>query len=418
MFSLFKKSERKAKTNAILALDIGTEFAKALVIQVVDGKAHILGTGRCRQKLGDMYNGAIMDIASVVENSKRAIKDAERMAGMAATQVILGIAGELVKGDTSTVTYTRKNPEEKIDLAELKNIVQKVQWKCFEEVRSRLAEETGYNEIDIKLVNAAVVGMNIDGYKVSNPLGFQGKEVEISIYNAFAPLVHYGALQTIAAELDMDLLAITVEPYAVARSLTFEDGGDYSAIFIDIGGGTTDIAVVKNGAVLGTKMFTIGGRVFTKRLSQILNVSHREAEEVKIAYSNDMLDKNSYKIVREAMKMDADTWVSGIELSLNEFYNVDVLPSRIYICGGGSHLPEIKEILETQGWYKNLPFSSQPKVRFLEPQNITTLVDKTGKLNDPSDITPMALGNIALELAGEEQMLYSLLKKVVKLMQV
>lgn len=418
MFSLFKKSDDKVKSNAILALDIGTEFAKALIIQVVDGKAHILGTGRHRQKLGDMYNGAIMDIASVVENSKRAIKQAERMAGIAATQVILGIAGELVKGDTSTVTYTRKDPEEKIDLAELKNIVQKVQWKCFEEVRSRLADETGYNEIDIKLVNAAVVGMNIDGYKVSNPLGFQGKEVEISIYNSFAPLVHYGALQTIAAELDMDLLAITVEPYAVARSLTFEDGGDYSAIFIDIGGGTTDIAVVKNGAVLGTKMFTIGGRVFTKRLSQILNVSHREAEEVKIAYSNDLLDKNSYKIVREAMKLDADTWVSGVELSLNEFNNIDVLPNRVYICGGGSHLPEIKEILETQGWYKNLPFSSQPKVRFLEPQNITTLVDKTGKLNDPSDITPMALGNIALELSGDEQMLYSLLKKVVKLMQV
>lgn len=417
MFKIFKKPEYK-KVNAVLALDIGTEFAKALIIQIEDGKAYVTGIGKHRQKLGDMYNGAIMDIASVVENSKKAIKQAEKMAGIVATQVILGIAGELVKGDTSTITYTRKTPEDKIDLSELKNIVQKVQWKCFEEVRARLAEETGYNEIDIKLVNAAVVGMNIDGYKVSNPLGFQGKEVEISIYNSFAPLVHYGALQTIAAELDMDLLAITVEPYAVARSLTFEDGGDYSAIFIDIGGGTTDIAVVKNGAVLGTKMFTIGGRVFTKRLAQILNVSHREAEEIKIAYSNDQLDKNSYKIVREAMKHDADTWISGVELSLNEFYNIDVLPSRIYLCGGGSHLPEIKEILETQSWYKNLPFSSQPKVRFLQPKDITTLEDRTQKLDDPSDITPMALGNIALELAGEEQVLLTLLKKVVKLMQV
>lgn len=417
MFKFFRKP-KNPKSIVLLALDIGTEFAKALIIEISEGKAYVIGAGKQRQKLGDMYNGAIMDIASVVENSKLAIKRAEKMAGVIATQVILGIAGELVKGDTSTVSFTRKNPEEKIDLSELKNIVQKVQWKCFEEVRGRLADETGYNEIDIKLVNAAVVGMNIDGYKVSNPLGFQGKEVEISIYNSFAPLVHYGALQTIAAELDMDLLAITVEPYAVARSLTFEDGGDYSAIFIDIGGGTTDIAVVKNGAVLGTKMFTIGGRVFTKRLSQILNVSHKEAEEIKIAYSNDELDRNSYKIVREAMKMDADTWVSGIELSLNEFNNVDVLPSRIYLCGGGSHLPEIKEILETRGWYKNLPFSSQPKVRFLQPKDITTLEDKTNKLVDPSDITPMALGNIALELAGEEQVLLNLLKKVVKLMQV
>ena len=418
MLKLFK-SPKLPKGSYILALDIGTEFAKALIIDVKSSqKGIVIGVGRCQQKLGDMHNGAVMDIASVIDNCKIAIAEAEKMAGVAASQLVLGIAGELVKGDTTTLSYSREHPETKIDLSELKNIVHKLQWKCFDEVRSRISQETGYNEIDIKLVNAAVVGMNIDGYKISNPLGFQGKEVEISIFNSFAPLVHYGALQTIATELDLDLLAITVEPYAVARSLTFEDGGDFTAIFIDIGGGTTDIAVVKNGGVVGTKMFTIGGRVFTKRLAQILNLSFKEAEKIKLAYSNDELDKNSYKIVREAMKMDADVWVSGVELSLNDFLDVEILPNKIFLCGGGSQLPEIKEILETQEWYTNLNFVGTPKVRFLFPKDISSLEDSTGKLKDLSDITPMALANISLELASEDNVLKSVLKKVVKLMQV
>jgi len=417
MFEFFKK-KTESKGNYVLALDIGTEFVKTVIVDVQGNKGVIRGVGNCQQKLGDMYQGAIMDIASVIENSKVAIRRAEKMAGVIPDQLILGIAGELVQGDTQTLMYTRKKPEDKIDLAELKNIVQKAQWKAYEQARGRIAEETGFSEIEIKLVNAAVVDVNIDGYKVSNPLGFQGKEVEVSIFNAFAPLVHFGSLQTIAAELDMDLLAITVEPYAVARSLSFEDGGDFSAIFIDIGGGTTDVAVVENGGVLGTKMFNLGGRVFTKRLAQTLNVSFQDAEQIKLAYSDDKLEKQSYKVVREAMKSDAEVWVSGIELSLNEFTNLDYLPSHILLCGGGSNLPEVKEVLESAAWSKKLPFSAQPKVRLMNPKDLRSLEDATGLLNKTSDITPMALANIAIDLAGEEQVLRKLLKKVVRLMQV
>jgi cell division protein FtsA len=165
------------------------------------------------------------------------------------------------------------------------------------------------------LVNAAIVDVRIDGYKVANPLGFQGKEVTISIFNAFAPLVHFGSLQTIAAELDLDLLAITAGPYALARCLSSEDGGNFSAIFIDIGGGTTDIAVVNNGSVEGTKMFTLGGRTFTKRLAQALSVNFDDAEKIKIAYSNEKLEKQSNRIVREAMKSDCEVWLSGVALN-------------------------------------------------------------------------------------------------------
>ncbi|MCC7197788.1 rod shape-determining protein [Candidatus Peregrinibacteria bacterium] len=414
--ALFKRAIR-APGNTYLALDIGTEFVKALVCAPEGNKAKVLGVGKKRQRLGEMQSGAVTDIAAVINNCQDAIRDAEKMAGTQPEQLIMGIAGELVKGATTTINYVRREPDTKIDLTELKNIVHKVQWKAFDEVRSELAYETGYNEIDVKLVNAAITDVRIDGYKVTNPLGFQGKDVTISIFNAFAPLVHYGALQTIAAELNMDLLAITSEPYAVARCMGYEDGGNFSAVFIDIGGGTSDIAVVRSGSVEGTRMFTLGGRTFTKRLAQALNISFEEAEEVKLAYSNEKLEKQSHRIVREAMKSDCEVWLSGVALTLSEFENVDVLPGKILLCGGGAHLPEIKEVLDSREWTQQLPFPNKPQVSFMNPRMITNIIDETKQLKDLQDITPMALANIALEYLTEEQILSKLLKKVVRLMQ-
>lgn len=416
--AIFKKTQKIAGGKLFIALDIGTEVVKALVCSAEGDRGRVLGVGRQKQRLGDMASGAVTDIGSVINNCNEAIRKAEKMAGVSTDQLVMGIAGELVKGSTTTISYTRREPDTKIDLAELKNIVHKVQWKAFDEVRSEMAFETGYNEIDIKLVNAAIVDVRIDGYKVSNPLGFQGKEVTISIFNAFAPLVHYGSLQTIAAELDMDLLAITAGPYALARCLSHEDGGNLSAVFIDMGGGTTDVAVVSNGSVEGTKMFTLGGRSFTKRLAQALSIGYEDAEKVKLAYSDEKLEKQSQRIVREAMKSDCEVWISGVALTLAEMEKIDILPSRIYICGGGSLLPEIKEVLDSREWTQTLPFPKKPAISFLEPKMITNMIDETRQLKDPIDVPSVALANIGLEYVGEEQILAKLLKKVVRLMQI
>ncbi|MBD3360857.1 hypothetical protein GF366_03585 [Candidatus Peregrinibacteria bacterium] len=413
----FRRIKKRTSDAHFLALDIGTDFVKALVCESAGKKGRILGVGQKRQKLGDMQSGVVTDIASVISNCHSAIREAENISGVSTQKMILGISGELVKGATNTTSYIRQDANSKIDLAELKNIVHKVQWKAFDSVRSQLAHETGYSEIDVKLVNAAIVDVRIDGYKVTNPIGFQGKEVTLSIFNAFAPLVHYGALQTIAAEIDKELISIAAEPYALTRCLGHEDGGQYGAIFIDVGGGTTDVAVVRDGSVEGTKMFTLGGRTFTKRLSQTLNISFKEAEEIKLAYSNDNLERQSNKIVREAMKIDSDVWLSGVALTLEEFEGIDVLPSKILLSGGGSHLPEIKEALESREWIKSLPFSKKPQVTFLNPKMVTNLYDETKLIKDQQDIVPMALANLALSFINEEQLLPKVLKKVVRLMQ-
>jgi cell division protein FtsA len=409
--------KRKPKDPVYVALDIGTEFVKALVFKIEGGKAVIRGVGRQRQRLGDMHGGAVTDISGCVENCAKALDVAEEQAGMISDYCVIGIAGELVKGTTTTVHYERLKPKTKIDYNELKNIVNKVQWKAFDSARQQLAWETGHEEVDVKLVNASIVDVKIDGYRVTNPMGFQGKDVSVGVFNAFAPLVHLGALQTIASDLDLDLLSIAAEPYAVAKSVGSEEAGEFSAVFIDIGGGTSDVAVVRNGGLEGTKMFAIGGRSFTKRLSQVLNVSFAKAEQIKLAYSRGDLEEKSEKTIREALEADAEVWLSGIELSLSEFSNVDLLPSRIMLCGGGSALPEIKKALEKSAWYKDLPFAKKPQVSFISPQEVNNVIDKTGEIKNQQDITPMGLANLALSIEKEEDVLPSILSKAVKVMQ-
>lgn len=364
-----------------------------------------------------MHNGTIIDIESVTENCKEAIREAENMAQTKPSDIIIGIAGELVKGLSTTIEYVRKDYFDEVTMAELQNMVHKIQWKAFDEIREQIKKETGFSELDIKLIHSAISNVNIDGYKISNPLGFKGRNVNITVFNVFAPLVHFEALTTIAASLGKDLLSITSEPYAVSRSLGFEDGSDFSSLFIDIGGGTTDVAVVVNGGVMGTKMFGIGGRVFTKRLAKQSNISYIEAEKQKILFSHGKLDKKEATSIEKLFASDISIWLEALQLTLQEFTHIDVLPSKILLCGGGALLPLIKKSLEQQNWHQGLHFARSPKISYIHPKDVINIIDETNMIKNIQDVTPMALANLALSLSGEENLLSKMLKKALRLVE-
>lgn len=417
---LFSSIFSGKKNERILALDIGTEVVKALVFDadLNDNRGVVIGVGKANQERKNMQSGAVSDINGVINSCKKAIEIAcQKSNSKKVKKGIVGIAGELVKGTTTTVHYERAQPESKINLPELKNIIQKVQLKAFERIQNQLAWETGQNDIEIKLINAAIVDVRIDGYPVSNPIGFQGRDVSISIFNAYAPMIHLGALQTIADDLGIDLISIAAEPYAVARSVDYDDILDFSAIFIDIGGGTTDIAVVRNGGLEGTKMFALGGRAFTKRLAQELGISFEEAETLKIKYSERKLGADVTIKIDEILKGDSMVWLGGVELSLMEFSETDLLPSKILLCGGGSALPGIRKVLASSNWISNLSFSKAPVISFLQPSDVVRIYDQTKELRTPQDITPMGLANLALEIAGEEKVMAGILRRVLQGMQ-
>ncbi len=402
----------------LVSLDIGTEFVKALVCKVAGDHLEVVGVGRQRQRLTDMQSGAVTDIAGVVENCDAALKAAEKMSGVVAKATVIGIAGELVKGMSTTVKYKRARPEEPIELPELKQILDRVQERAYTTARDQLSWETGYEDIEVKLVNTAITDVQIDGYRITNPVGFQGRDVSIQLFCAFAPMVHLGALQRVAKDLDLNLINLAAEPYAVAKSVSEQDSTEFSAIFIDVGGGTTDIALVNNGGVEGTKMFAIGGRSFTKRLAQVLNTSFEKAEQTKLDYSADKLNASERKIIEDALETDIRVWLSGVELSLSEFNRVDHLPAKILLCGGGTGLPQIMAALKDSEWYKNLPFARKPVVSHITPSEVGRVQDTTGQLTSFADITPMGLANLGLDSVAAGGANSSLMQKLTRMIEV
>lgn len=405
---------KRDSSEKYLALDIGTEVVKALVFEV-DKKANkgiILGVGKENQKSGNMRSGAISHIQGVIESSKVAIEKAKKNARVRNVgKCILGIAGELVKGTTTTVHYERINFNIRIDISEVKEIIRQVQLNAYERIKKQLAWETGQQTIEVRLVNSALVDVHIDGYKVTSPIGFQGTDVSVSVFNAYAPLVHLGALEKIADDIGVDIFSIVAEPYAVAKSVMLDDNFDFHAVFVDIGGGTTDVAVVRNGGLEGTKMFALGGRVFTKRLSQVFNLDFSEAERIKLEYSQGKLTQKERDSVHNVLREDSTVWLGGMEMALSEFSENDFLPSKILLCGGGSGLEEIRESLLSSEWAKTLSFSKEISVNFLHPRDIKRVEDHSGELFTPQDVTPMSLVSLGVELLDEEKLLSGILRR-------
>ena len=376
----------------LVGLDIGTEFVKALIARIDGDTLEVIGVGRARQDLSDMHSGAISDIGGVVRNCEEALAQAEEQAGVQGKKAVIGIAGELVKGLTNTIRYKRPQPDRALDINEMEFIIEKVQERAQVKAQQQIALETGNKDVEVKLVNSAIVSIHIDGYKVANPIGFQGKDVAIQIYTAFAPMVHIGALERTAGELDLDLVAVAAEPFAVSRSVLGTDASStFTAILTDVGGGTTDIAVVNDGGVEGTKMFGIGGRSFTRTIAADMDLSYEDAEKLKVNIDHDDLKPAVAQQVNAAVDKTLEVWLGGVELALSEFDSVDHLPSRILLCGGGSSLKKLVTVLESTDWYKELPFTKRPTVQHIKPSDVLGIVDKTGDVMDHTYITAMGL---------------------------
>ena len=409
--------EEESTLSACTALDIGTEFAKALVFEIDDaGMGTVRGVGRKRQGLAHMQSGTVTDINAVVDNCSVALQEAEEMAGFRPTQCVIGIAGELVKGSTTTHTQARKRADTEISDLELQKLIDGVQREALREAERAITWETGLPQVDVRLVHAAVTGAQIDGYPVTNPVGFKGRHVKISIFNAFAPLVHLGALQSVAQQLELELLEIVAEPYAVARVLGSDQVQQSGALFIDIGGGTTDVALVRHGGIEGTRMFALGGRAFTKSIADRLDLPFPRAEEIKVDYSRGVKVEHRADVAK-IVADDVAIWAAGVELVMEELAAGDLLPGRVYLCGGGSHLPEVGEILANEKFWKRLPFSRPPEVAVMAPEQVERIKDGTHLLVDQQDVTPLGLAYQAIELQTNEDPLDVALRRVLRAMK-
>ncbi len=422
------KKKGKLKDSHLLALDIGTEFIKALILKIEESDSKndqpknglVVGFSQQRQRPGNMLAGAVANIDGVAAVCREAISQASKMAGVAPGKAVLGVAGEFVKGITVNFAYQRSRPGQEIEMVELQNILQKIQWKAYDRTRSYLAWETGRPEIEIKPINALVTEIRIDGYQVTNPIGFRGKEIFFSIFNVYAPIVHLKALEAIASRLNLNLLSIVAESYALTRAAEIDLTG--GVIFIDIGGGTTDIALVRQDKVEAIKSLSLAGQSFTKRLGQRFGFEIALAEEMKIMYASRHLSRRAQTKLRHILEQDTQIWLDGVELVLEEFSQKEAFPANILLCGGGSLLPLLKSVLKREStikrWDEKFSFEAPFKVDYISPESIKRVEDKTGSLKGSQSIAPLALASLGLDiLSDEEKVLSPILRRVIRLMR-
>ncbi|HZU18308.1 MAG TPA: cell division FtsA domain-containing protein [Candidatus Dormibacteraeota bacterium] len=386
------------------ALDLGTDLVKALVIRREATSGVILGVSREPQHPDALVGGAIADLELVVEACNRALEAAEDMAGTVPGQAVVGIAGELVRGFSSSITYPREHPAERVREAELKGMLQLVERRALREAQHLLEMERAYGEVgEVRLVQSAITQVRIDGYPVTSPIGFQGRNLELTVFNTFAPASQVVAIETVARELDLELAAVVSQPYALARAAADDELWDRGGIFVDVGGGTTDVALLRGGGVEGVRRFNLGGQTFTRRLASELGLSYQEAEARKLRHSEGLLAPDEEYVVAQLLMTDVEVLLQALALCLRELARGEVLPPDIFVCGGGSLLPELMEGLGRAVWAEGLPFAEQPRAYLLGPGDVRGVVDSTGQLTSAQDVGPMGLASHALRVESEER---------------
>jgi cell division protein FtsA len=141
------------------------------------------------------------------------------------------------------------------------------------------------------------------------------------------------------------------------------------------------------------------------------------AEEMKLDYARGLLVDRRPDVARIVAE-DVSIWGAGVELVLDELAAGDLLPGRVYLCGGGSHLPEIETTLRGEEFWKHLPFSRPPEVAVITPKQVERIKDGTNLLVDQQDVTPLGLAYQAIELQTNEDPLDIALRRVLKAMKI
>ena len=160
-------------------------------------------------------------------------------------------------------------------------------------------------------------------------------------------------------------------------------------------------------------MFALGGRAFTKSIADQMELPFPRAEETKLEYARGGAVPRRDEVAR-IVADDVAIWAAGVELVMEELAEGDLLPSRVYVCGGGSRLPEIPAALRDEAFWRRLPFSRAPEIVEMAPEQAERIKDATGLLIDQQDVPPLGLAYQAIELQTTEDPLDAALRKVLR----
>jgi len=356
---------RREKKEQFLVLDIGTETIKTLIFEKI-GEKNILSAASLEYLDSyDIPNQESPGIETIKDFISRIVQNLKKEIKRLPENTLLSLPANILRSKVILQSCRRKNPKGLIDEKEANLILEEVSSKTEEAVSQILAEEIGILPKDLHLTSLKILEIKIDGYQVPTLQGYNGKNLVFKILTTFLPEDYFKNIEDIARELGLKRLEI-LHPAQGLPTINLTEGEN--SIFLDIGGKTTQIFLIKDGKLEKTEQFEDGGVSFSQSLSQDLGISEKDGRELKERYSKKLLSIEVKNRISEILARPKIDWYNNLKLKIKEMNPKGLLPSIFYLFGGGSQLPEIQEILQEGNW-QDIQFREEPKIKFLSPKD-------------------------------------------------
>jgi len=376
---------RSKHNRIVVGLDIGTTKICAIVAEVKEHSIDIIGVGSAPSK--GLRKGVVVNIESTVASIRKAIDQAQKRSGYKITSVYTGIAGSHIRSFNSHGIVALKDKE--VSQTDIERVI---------EAAKALAIPADREIIHV-LPQEFIIDEQ-DGIK--EPLGMSGVRLETKVHIVTGAVTSAQNIIKCAEKCDLVVNDIVLEQLASANAVLSDDEKDLGVAIVDIGGGTTDIAIFSKGAIQHTAVIPIGGQHLTNDIAIGLRTPQDSAEEIKKQYGcanarmigqDEVIEVPSIgarpeRVLRRQIVGDIlGPRVEEIfELVAQEIYQVqfaELLASGVVLTGGSALLPGILDVAET---ILKLP------VRLGKPQNVGGLKEVVN--------TPMYATGVGLVIYG------------------
>jgi len=356
------------KDNIVVGLDIGTTKICAIVGEKTKDGVEIIGVGTHPSK--GLRKGVVVNIESTVESIKKAVEEAELMAGCEINRVYCGIAGGHIRAFNSHGVIAIKNRE--ITRADIDRVIE--------------AAQAVVIPPDREVIHVIPQEYIVDDQEgIQEPLGMIGIRLEVKVHIVTAAVTSAQNIVKCANKAGLDVADIALQQIASSEAVLNPDEREIGVVLVDIGGGTTDIALYHNGTIKYTTVISLGGNQVTGDISVGLRTTASEAEKIKkqwgsamtaLVSKDDMIDvqsvggHNSRKVSRymlcEIIEPRVEEIFQLVQREIMKSGYESLVSSGVVLTGGSAALEGVVELAEQ---VFNLP------VRRGLPDNITGLVD-------------------------------------------
>jgi len=341
-------AKKGKKENIIVGLDVGTTKISAIVGEVNDNGVEIIGIGT--QPSRGMRKGVVINIDATVESIRKAVEEAELMAGAQITSVYCAIAGSHIRGFNSHGIVAVKNREvQESDVKRVLDAARAVAIPMDREVLHVLPQEYIVDEQD----------------GIMEPLGMSGVRLEAKVHIVTAAVTSTQNIIRCCNRTGLEVKDIVLGQLAASEAVLIPDEKELGAALVDIGGGTTDLVVFSQGAVRQTAVFGLGGNHLTNDIAVGLRTPLVESEKIKTKYGcalTAMVKKEEMIEVpsvggRRSRSLSRQILAEIIEPRMEEIFSLvhreilksgyeNLIPSGVVLAGGTASLEGLPELVE------------------------------------------------------------------------